>query len=64
MTLPLAVTNDSGMVGKIDDRNFRIKSDSVYNLLQNTTYPLLTIEQKINVREIYQYPLDSVSSVA
>ncbi len=33
LNLPVSTTNDSGMVGKIDDRNYMIRADTMYNLL-------------------------------
>ena len=51
MTLPVSVTNDSGMISKVDDRNYLVRSDNMYNLLQNTSYPIINIDQTINVRE-------------
>lgn len=44
LTLPIPSTNDSGMLGKVDDRLYRVKADNVYNFLQNTSYPLLNID--------------------
>lgn len=53
LNLPLSPTNDSGMIGKIDDRNYMIRADTMYNLLQNSSYPILNIDQVIPVREQY-----------
>lgn len=33
LTLPIDPANDSGMIGKVDDRNYMVRSDNMYNLL-------------------------------
>lgn len=33
LSLPISPANDSGMIGKIDDRNHMIRADTMYNLL-------------------------------